>query len=47
MFTLAMPQSEPDADMNNSASRMFSVKMDEDKPAPTALCMAMASSMVR
>ena len=32
--------------MNCSASRMFSVKMDDDRPAPTALFMAMASSSV-
>src|ERR671920_11276 len=35
ILTLAMPQSEPVTAMNASASRMSSVKMEEDRPAPT------------
>ena len=43
-FTLAMPQSEPVAETNLSASRTSSVKMEEVSPAPTALCIRIASS---
>ncbi|MND08622.1 hypothetical protein D3C83_313760 [compost metagenome] len=44
MLTLAMPQSDPSADMKRSASCRSSVKIDEDSPAPTALWPAIASS---
>lgn len=46
MFTLAIPQSEPAAETKASASRRFSVKMQEDRPCGTAFCSAMASSSV-
>ena len=44
MFTLAMPQSEPIVETNLSASRTSRVKMEEVRPAPTALCIRIASS---
>src|ERR1700722_19325121 len=44
MLTLAMPQSEPALDRNASADFTFSVKIDDDKPCGTPLCMATASS---
>ena len=47
MLTLAMPQSDPSAAMNRSASRTSLVKIDEASPWGTALCRAIASSMSR
>ena len=44
MLTLAMPQSEPSAATNRSASRTSVVKIDDDKPCGTSLCSASASS---
>src|SRR5919112_578093 len=44
IFTLAMPQSEPAAEMNVSASRMSRVKIEDERPAPTALCASIAAS---
>ena len=44
MLTLAMPQSEPIADMNDSASRTSSVKIADDSPWATSLCRRTASS---
>jgi hypothetical protein len=38
MLTLAMPQSEPRADRNVSASRRSLVKIEDDRPCGTALC---------
>ena len=47
MLTLAMPQSEPVAEMNSSASRRSVVKMDDDNPCGTALLIAIASASAR
>ena len=44
MLTLAMPQSEPSAAVNRSASRTFIVKIEDDRPCGTSLCIASASS---
>src|SRR5579859_768005 len=44
MFTLAMPQSLPTAERKYSAFFTLVVKMDEDRPCGTSLCMRMASS---
>jgi hypothetical protein len=44
MLTLTIPQSEPPADMNRSASIWSLVKIAEDSPCGTALFRAMASS---
>ena len=41
MLTLAMPQSEPTADRNFSALRIFIVKMAELSPCGTALFTSM------
>ena len=46
MLTLAMPQSEPVAERNCSASRRFMVKMDEERPWGTSLWRASASAKV-
>ena len=46
MLTLAIPQSEPAALRNASASRRSLVKIDEDRPWREALCKAIASSSV-
>ena len=43
MLTLAMPQSEPSADKNCSASRKSLVKMDDANPCGTSLCKCSAS----
>ena len=45
-LTPVVAQSLPAADMNASASRMFSVKMQDDRPCGTSFWMAMASSNV-
>ena len=45
MLTLAMPQSDPAADMKVSASRKSVVKMLEDKPCGTSLLIEMACAM--
>ena len=42
MLTLAIPQSEPSAAVNRSASRTFRVKIDEESPCGTSLCNASA-----
>ncbi len=42
MLTLAMPQSEPLADRNASASRTSVVKMHDDNPCGTSLCSSIA-----
>ena len=47
MLTLTIPQSEPSAARNRSASRWSGVKMLEERPCGTSLCSAMASSSVR
>jgi len=47
MLTLAMPQSEPAADIKRSASRRSVVKIDDESPCGTALLMAIASSRSR
>jgi hypothetical protein len=47
MFTLVMPQSEPVVDINISASRTSSVKIEDESPAPTVLCNRIASSSRR
>ena len=47
MLTLAMPQSEPATEMKVSASRMSRVKIEDERPAPTALCSRIASSSSR
>src|SRR3954464_8784211 len=44
MLTLTMPQSEPSADMNLSASAWSDVNRLEDNPCGTALLSATASS---
>ena len=44
MLTLTMPQSEPAADMNSSASAWSWVKIEEESPCGTALLSATASS---
>ena len=44
MLTLAIPQSEPSAARNRSASAWLPVKMDDDRPWGTSLCSATASS---
>ena len=44
MLTLTMPQSDPSAAMNRSASAWSWVKIDDDSPCGTAFCSAMASS---
>src|SRR3989344_8191349 len=44
MLTLAMPQSEPQAERNCSASRTESVKTQDERPCGTAFCRATASS---
>ena len=44
MFTLAMPQSLPDADRNASACCRRSVKIAEDRPCADAFCISIASS---
>ena len=44
MLTLAMPQSEPQAERKASASRTLSVKTQELRPWGTAFCMATAAS---
>src|ERR1700722_12156118 len=46
MFTLAMPQSLPLAERNNSASRRLVVMIDDDKPCTTPFCNSTASSIV-
>ena len=46
MLTLAIPQSDPSADMNRSASRMSVVKIADERPCGTALLRAIASSRV-
>ena len=43
ILTLAIPQSDPDAARNRSASRRSVVKIDDDRPAETALFSAIAS----
>ena len=47
MFTLTMPQSEPSAARNRSASAWSPVKMLDDSPWGTSLFNAIASSSVR
>ena len=47
MLTLTIPQSEPSAARNRSASRWSRVKMLEDRPWGTPLWSAIASSTVR
>jgi hypothetical protein len=47
MLTLTMPQSEPSAAMNRSASRWSRVKMLDDRPCGTPLCSATASAKSR
>jgi hypothetical protein len=47
MLTLTMPQSEPSAARNRSASAWSRVKMLDDRPCGTALFSAIASSSVR
>jgi hypothetical protein len=44
-FTFAMPQSEPSADRKSSAWRTSVVKIAEESPCGTSLCMRMASSI--
>ena len=44
MLTLAMPQSEPVAETNCSASRTLRVNTADDKPCATSFCNAIASS---
>ena len=44
MLTLAMPQSDPSAATNRSASRTSSVKMQDDRPWVTSLLRPIASS---
>ena len=44
MLTLTIPQSEPSAERNRSASAWSEVKMLEESPCGTALFSAMASS---
>src|SRR4029078_5961277 len=43
MLTLAMPQSEPALDRNVSAALTFCVKIADDKPCGTPLCIETAS----
>ena len=43
MLTLTMPQSEPSAERNRSASAWSEVKTLDDRPCGTALFSAMAS----
>ena len=43
-LTLAMPQSLPEPERNNSACLMLSVKMELERPWSTPLFIAMASS---
>ena len=43
MLTLTMPQSEPAADMNSSASAWSEVKMLDERPCGTALFSSTAS----
>ena len=47
IFTLAMPQSLPEADKKASASRRSVVKIHDDSPWGTSLCISSASSKVR
>ena len=42
MLTLAIPQSDPSAERNCSASRRSSVKTADVRPCSTAFCMAIA-----
>ena len=44
MFTLTMPQSDPSAETNLSASAWSEVNTLEDSPCGTALFRAMASA---
>src|SRR6187399_2275456 len=44
MLTLTMPQSEPAADMNSSASAWSWVKIEDESPCGTALLSATAAS---
>lgn len=44
ILTLAIPQSEPLAERKRSASCMLSVKIEDERPAVTALCSAMTRS---
>src|SRR3970040_3209463 len=43
MFTLAIPQSEPTTDKNNSASRKLLVMIADDNPCATPFWIAIAS----
>ena len=44
MLTFATPQSDPPTARKRSASRMFNVKIEEERPADTWLCISRASS---
>ncbi len=44
MLTFAMPQSEPSGETKRSASRTSRVKIDDESPCGTSLCIARASS---